>query len=241
MAFNYQYVDCKSRKLPSHIAWKSPPLQEALLEIRFEPVNDYAIYAGGMALGLKEDFPISEKLAMAEFPGLPPGIVMHRFFNEEKSLLFQTGNDILSVNSTNYKGFNLFVESIRNVLTNARKFVSSSKINRLGLRYINNLSKSTNPLSTLNVNLPFEHIDINRSKEILFRQVSQEDNEIILSVNVSSSEPTRKLILDIDAFHFPDNIDWDIDLIVGWIDTAHEAIYANFEKLVSPEEKEIRK
>ena len=43
-------------------------LQEVVLEIRFPPIEDYAIFAGAMSVSHKVNFPLTQKL---EPPGLP--------------------------------------------------------------------------------------------------------------------------------------------------------------------------
>ncbi len=35
--------------MASHTPWRSPPLQEAVFEVRFPAVEDYSIFVGGMA------------------------------------------------------------------------------------------------------------------------------------------------------------------------------------------------
>ncbi|MBW4558134.1 MAG: hypothetical protein KME59_19805 [Trichormus sp. ATA11-4-KO1] len=52
----------------NHETWRNPPLQEAVFEIRFPSVSDYALFAGGMAISQQQEFPTTQKLQAAEIP-----------------------------------------------------------------------------------------------------------------------------------------------------------------------------
>lgn len=230
--------------MKNHQPWHNPPLQEAVFEVRFPPVGDYALFAGGMAVSQEQDFPDSEKLPVAEFPEIVQisGLVKHRFISSDKSFLFQTGTDVLSVNSLAYKGFDRFLENIRKILIATEKFVDLSTLTRLGLRYINRFSNVSYPPSTLNINLPFQGTDISKTQFLQLQEINKIDDEgTLLSVGVQFPVDPQDLILDIDVYLNTPPTQWNIQMILDWTDKAHDVIWENFQNLVSQKEKEARK
>lgn len=229
--------------MKNHEPWRNPPLQEAVFEIRFPSVSDYALFAGGMAISQQQEFPTTQKLQAAEIPEIVElaGLVKHRFISSDESLLFQTGTDVLSVNSVAYKGFVNFLENIGKILTATEKFVSLSTLTRLGLRYINRFSNVDYPPSVLNINLPFQNTDISKTQLLQLREINKLDDEgTLLSINVQFPVEPKDLILDIDvSLNFPQK-SWDIEMILDWTHKAHDVIWENFQVLISENEKEVR-
>lgn len=229
--------------MKNHEPWSNPPLQEAVFEIRFPAVSDYALFAGGMAVSQQTEFPITQKLNAADIPEIVElaGLVKHRFTSPDGSLLFQTGTDVLSVNSVKYKGFSNFLESIKKILTATEGFVSLSTLTRLGLRYINRFSNVDYPPSVLNVNLPFQNTDISRTQLLQLQEISRFDEEgTLLSISVQFPVEPKDLILDVDISLNSPQKSWDIEMISDWTDKAHDVIWENFQDLISEEEKEMR-
>ncbi|AVH66734.1 MULTISPECIES: TIGR04255 family protein [unclassified Nostoc] len=229
--------------MKNHEPWRNPPLQEAVFEIRFPTVSDYALFAGGMAMSQQQEFPTTQKLQAADIPEIVElaGLVKHRFISPDESLLFQTGTDVLSVNSVAYKGFINFLENIRKILTATEKFVSLSTLTRLGLRYINRFSNVDYPPSVLNINLPFQNTDISKTQLLQLREINKLDNEgNLLSINVQFPVEPKDLILDIDISLNSPQKSWDIEMILDWTDKAHDVIWDNFQILISENQKGVR-
>ena len=227
----------------NHEPWRNPPLQEAVFEIRFPTVSDYALFAGGMAMSQKQEFPTTQKLQAADIPEIVElaGLVKHRFTNPDESLLFQMGSDVLSINSVAYKGFPNFLENIGKILTATEKFVSLSTLTRLGLRYINKFSNVDYPPSVLNISLPFQNTDISKTQLLQLREINEIDDEgTLLSISVQFAVEPKDLILDIDISLNSSQKLWDIEMILDWNDKAHDVIWENFQNLVSQAEKEVR-
>lgn len=229
--------------MKNHEPWRNPPLQEAVFEIRFPTVSDYALFAGGMAMSQQQEFPTTQKLQAAEIPEIVElaGLVKHRFISQDGSLLFQIGADVLSVNSVAYKGFANFLENIGKILRATEKFVNLSTLTRLGLRYINKFSDVDSPPSVLNINLPFQNTDISKTQLLQIREINKLDDEgTLLSIIVQFPVEPKDLILDIDISLNSPQKSWDIEMILDWTDKAHDVISQNFQSLVSQNEKEVR-
>lgn len=229
--------------MKNHEPWGNSPLQEAVFEIRFPTVSDYALFAGGMAISQKQEFPTTQKLQTAELPEIVElsGLVKHRFISNDESLLFQTGPDVLSINSIAYKGFANLLENINKILIATEKFINLSTLTRLGLRYINKFSNVDSPPLALNISLPFQNTDISKTQLLQLREIKRIDDEgILLSINVQFPVEPKALILDLDVSFDSSQKSWDIEMILDWTNKAHDVIWENFQTLVSQNEKKVR-
>lgn len=236
----------------THTPWKNPPIQEVVFEIRFPAVQDYSLFVGGIAASQKDKFPISQKLPIAELPPfvLIEGAVRHRFSSDvKKNLIFQTGLDVMSVNCiADYPGFNDFLNCIKDVLESAKLYIPLNQILRVSIRYINVFKEVKDPHSVLNINPIFQELDLSKTKQIASSYISQEQEDVWLSVNIAFSgdinnaNDTKNLMLDIEAFCFgTENVkNWDIELISSWLTEAQHIAWLNFNNLVSESEKEAR-
>jgi uncharacterized protein (TIGR04255 family) len=229
----------------SHAPWRNPPLQEAVFEVRFPPVDDYSIFVGGMAEVKRNRFPKVDRLPADE---LPPsitvsGAVRHRFTTEDKGLLFQTGQDVISVNAISYSGFAIFSNDIEDILKSAQNYADIGRVSRLGLRYINRFEKVENPFQILNIKSPFLDFDLSKTAKIQANYIKQEINNLFLSKNIDFPVADSNLIFDLDAFQQDfdlDSLPWDIKAIVDWADKTHDIVWENFELLVSENERSSR-
>jgi len=231
--------------MASHAPWRNPPLQEAVFEVRFPPVNDYSIFVGGMAEIKRDRFPEVDRLPADE---LPPSIVIsgavrHRFSTEDKSLLFQTGQDVISVNAISYSGFAIFAKDIEDILKSAQNYADIGRVNRLGLRYINRFEKVEDPFQVLNIRPPFFDFDLSKTAKIQTNYIKQELDNLFLSKSVDFPVADSNLIFDLDAFQQDfdlGSLPWDIKAIVDWADKTHDIVWENFESLVSESERSRR-
>lgn len=229
--------------MKNHKPWRNAPLQEAVFEIRFPSIADYAIFAGGMAMSQKGDFPTTLKLH-ADIPEMIElaGLVKHRFISEDESLLFQTGSDVLSINSIRYNGFSNFLESIQKILIGSENFINISSFTRLGLRYINKFSNIEDPSTVLNINLPFNNdVDVSETQLLQIQEINKINDEGMLqAINIQFSAAPKDLILDLDvSLNLPQQ-SWDVNEILSWADKAHNIIWDKFQTLISDSEKEVR-
>lgn len=235
--------------MSSHITWKNPPILEVIFEIRFQPVADYAIFVGGMAANnaIQNQYPLVEKLPGSDFPPLSPieGVVRHKFLTNEKTDIFQTGQDVISVNSLNYLGFKKFLNQIKLVINSANKFIDFTKLTkRIALRYINkfeNNDDNNNIFSALTIRNPFDDFDSIKTTEIFLRRVKEEEN-LFLTTNIQYpvviNDIQNNLVLDIEAFCLGSSLS-ELE-ILDWCINSHETISRNFQNLVSEKERSLR-
>lgn len=227
----------------NHKPWRNAPLQEAVFEIRFPSIGDYALFAGGMAMSQKQDFPTTQKLQVVDIPEIIElaGLVKHRFMSQDQSLIFQTGSDVISINSLSYKGFPTFLENIERILFAAENFVELSNLTKLGLRYINRFTGIENPATVLNINLPFSNMDVSKTQILQIQEVNKVDEEgTLMSLNIQFIATPKDLILDLDvSLNLPQE-SWNVAAISSWADKAHDIIWDKFQTLISESEKEVR-
>jgi uncharacterized protein (TIGR04255 family) len=234
-----QWLEIVKNRTP----WRNAPLQEAVFEIRFPSISDYALFAGGMAMSQKQYFPTTQKLQVVDIPEIIElaGLVKHRFISQDQSLLFQTGSDVISINSINYKGLPIFLDNIEKILIAAESFVELSNFTKLGLRYINRFPGVENPAAVLNINLPFSDMDVSKTQVLQIQEVNKIDEEgALMSLNIQFIAAPKDLILDLDvSLNLPQE-SWDVAAILSWANKAHDIIWDKFQTLISESEKEVR-
>jgi uncharacterized protein (TIGR04255 family) len=232
--------------MDSHQKWRNPPIRETVFEVRFPPVPDYSIFAGGIASVIQNRFPDSSLLPGANLPLNFGGVVRHRFASEDTFTLIQIGIDVASVNCIAYPGFERFSEELTFMLENLRSFVDLGQKKRLGLRYINQFEDVVNPFDVIDLLPPFKNFDISNTERIYINHIKKDFYPLMLSINVEF--PTGKngmeMLFDLDA-HQTDFGEFDnkrdlVSELVGWAEAAHDIVWQNFESIISEEEKNKR-
>jgi len=219
-------------------------LLEAVFEIRFPPLPDYALFLTHIHTLAKDNYPHLERVKTFEID-MPPGvqiagIPLHRFINRDKNFLFQTGVDLISVNVLDYKGFAAFLEQIKEVLVSVQEFVEFGKLSRVGLRYINRFEVEDNVLSSLNVNVPFNDMNMETTKEFNLSYLKALPHELFLHTRIYNAVDSKATILDIDVFKEVVQSSWGVDNVLAWIDISHEIVWESFSGLISDQEKRSR-
>jgi uncharacterized protein (TIGR04255 family) len=230
--------------------WRDPPLQEAVFELFFPAVSDYSLFVGNIFNSLRSKFPTSQALPANDFPLIPslPGFVRHRFSDESGEVLFQLGQDLLTVNCLSYTSFDSYSQHIHDVLRAALEHGSPfglSQATRLGMRYINRFENTDNPVAILQIALPFpssEDDRLNNLKVHDTRQLGCNDDGRYLVRSFDFAADEQLLLLDLHVYEvFNTQHDLVIDELMKWTRVAHDTISSNFESLVLNDVKEQRK
>lgn len=229
--------------------WKNSPLKEVVFDLRFKPVSDYSLFAGGIFNDIQSYFPNNLKINLPSLPEqiLISGQVRHRFSSKDNSSFFQTGNDTISINVVEYNGFDEFSNLVRISLENAFKHIDISSINRMSLRYINKFKAEENIFSVLNIEPPFS--DFNSSENMYFslKDVTRVSDELYLSKSILSQSSQlggpNDIFFDLTVFYeIPSSFNsLSHQYIIDWIHKSHKLIWTKFDSLVSDLEKEKRK
>lgn len=215
---------------------KSPPLVEAIFDLRFEPNKqlDYALLAGQLNQKMMKKYPKTESLVPANLPlGMPGNILRHKFIKNNKKGLYQTGESIFAISTFDYKSFKEFLGEIKTLLTEHKKIFSPSNVSRLGLRYINkfSLSKKHQSILSLKTQLPES---LTENEVLITRLVKDFDNKGKLAILADFNQIDKVITLDFDFF-LSSPIKYDNKSILKWIDDAHNLIYKNFVECIEPD------
>lgn len=227
--------------MTSDSLWLKQPLQEAVFDLRFSTLNDYSIFAGVISELQRDKFKV-ERMISGDFPIHVPGMIRHRFFNSDKSLFFQTGQDVISVNSVTYSGFQDFIKQIESILEpSISRYPEISSLFRLGLTYINQFDNVKDMYSVLSLVPPSGDFALVESSTIQLNYSKKEENNIVLSKNINFDFDQSNLMFIINAHEdFPNGSSLNLPSILNWINEAHTLISESFNSLVSKSEKERR-
>jgi len=142
-------------------------------------------------------------------------IVSWSFLNLEKTIKITIGSDNLIIGCYRYKNFTEFFKTITYVLDNFMKLYNTRIVNRLGLRYINQIKIGTgNPLDWDNLIAPSlfsvskdfvkksDRNSISRSMHLL--EINEEKYKLIFQYGMHNSEypdpiNRKEFILDYDC------------------------------------------
>jgi uncharacterized protein (TIGR04255 family) len=212
---------------------KTNILAEALLEIRFDPIKDFPLIAGDMKNQLK-DYPEFENLNVPDFPDPLPefnNIVRYRFYSADRKNLYNLGKGVLSVNTTDYKGFKEFLGEIETVLKVFKKVSSIESINRIGLRYINKPTSSERTFETMfNIKFTLPREIEKAQVGFNFHSIGKFEKDLLMTrfqtVNPLSQD---SVLLDFDYFN-EQKSDFDITKITAWLMNAHNHVYDTFKQ-----------
>lgn len=225
--------------------WRNPPLQEAIFEIRFPPVKDYSLFMSELRIKHRDLFPVIKTLTNVNLPEsmIISGQVRHRFIGKNNDIIFQVGQNTLSINIIKYSGFDKFKNYIKDIVSTLCESIKIEDSTQMSLRYINKFDKTQDPFDILNIKFQFPTYNNSKTKGIQINYTKEESKTFFISTNVIFPINNEDLILDINALYTDKiaNINWNLDSIIEWTEKSHNLIYDNFESLVSEGEKEKRK
>jgi uncharacterized protein (TIGR04255 family) len=130
--------------------YNNSPIIEALVEVYFSQTkNDFSVWAD-FSNKIKHSYPIIEELLIpkAELQLSSSGESkqkispekLYRFYNEGKTQLVQANKDFVTFNRLkSYSGYEKFRADAEEVLRNYIDVISPKIINRIGMRYINQI------------------------------------------------------------------------------------------------------
>lgn len=239
--------------------YRNSPIVEAVFEVKFSetPGWDFTI-PGVMYSRLSTDFPIKEQRVTQEFTisqDDPSRIKQEvrtsqnmAFLSSDRQRLIQVGEKNSSVHHIKpYKGWeDYFRYDIHSGFSVLNELLPSSKISRLGLRYINHIHAPENELEvTKYLNFYPEFISShglqteNFIAGNIFRIPDTEDRcRLQLSNGISPSDKANLFILDLDYYILSSQVS-DPQTIFAWADNAHEQIERLFEMSITNASRDL--
>jgi uncharacterized protein (TIGR04255 family) len=209
------------------------PLVEVVLEIRYDPTEyiDYSLLMGLLYEKLRKKYPNFEDMKVPDFgidaPAQLNHIVKNRFYSEDRAKLYTMGKGIFSVNTLKYQSFDIFLKDTIEILSSHKEVSEISKINRVGLRYINKIivEKGIEDVFSIKLVLP----DFIQKEEAGFNiqsliKVSDSDS---MTMRYTKNPENNEVLLDFDYFsESPD--DYNPESIKKWMGKAHSYIEKSF-------------
>lgn len=230
-----------SKPNSTHPKLRTPLIQEALLELRYTQPSSlpYVLVPGRLYEFLGARFPVTEELPTAQFPiEITEHLVRHRFKTAEGTEMFQVGAGVISINTTAYEGFELFISSCEQVIVAADKIGLLPIVSRIGLRYINN-AQLDRPVAEI-ISIVVQAPELISSALIgqHVRLLTQKLNVGTLVVSAAwpiTNETTKAqtVVLDLDMYSEPGRR-MKVRELMRWVHTAHDHIYAVFESSLQP-------
>jgi uncharacterized protein (TIGR04255 family) len=237
--------------------YDNSPIIEALVEVYFSQTkNDFSVWAD-FSSRVKNSYPDVEELLVtkAELQVSPTGEgkqkispeKLYRFYNKDKTQLIQANKDFVTFNQLKpYLGYEKFKTEVKEVLRNYIDATSPKSINRIGMRYINQI-----PIQGINVELgsylrftpqiPDEVTDSVNDVLIQIQFIPRNSNHQVttsLRSGISSIEGQVVFLLDIyDILQINNEI--DMELILSSIDEAHENTERVFEGFITDEARKL--
>jgi uncharacterized protein (TIGR04255 family) len=234
--------------------YKNPPIEEALVEVRFAPSEEWDLTIPGKLhehRDIKKEYqgkPRTQKLVEAALqagPGQPSNLAVRegvgriQLLNEAGNRLISLGPGVLSVNVLRpYDGWERFRPRIERALRAYNEVAASKGVTRLGVRYINKIVlpekevdlgiyfKCGPPIAP---ELPSKMAGFMSRVEFLY-----DDGVRLLLTQASIDAPEEQsaFLLDLDLIWESTNAR-SLDAMMAVIDDLHEREGAAFEAIIT--------
>ncbi|MBN2384613.1 TIGR04255 family protein [bacterium] len=244
------------------IKYRNPPIEEALVEFRFEPGQEWDLTIPGKLHEQKEikslytGKPRTQKSLEASFqsgPGRPPNVAVREgvsrihLVNDKGTLLLTLGTDVMSVNTLKpYDDWEHFKPRIQSALDAYSQVAQPIGISRVGVRYIN---KIVLPCMTIEVEKYFKYgpppiteLD-NKIAGFLSRVEYIYDDAVKLIITQASVEEQNMqpaLVLDLDVI-WEEKKHKNRGEIMETVDDLHEREGKAFEAMITDAARELFK
>ncbi|MCA1623223.1 MAG: TIGR04255 family protein [Acidobacteria bacterium] len=247
-----------SNKALARKEYKSSPIIEALVEVHFSQTKtDFTVWAN-FNNKLKKSYPIVEELLIPKTElriaqdrktgeGRFSQEKLLRFYKKDRTQLVQASKDFVSVNKLKpYSGYEKFIVDAETVLKNYIDLTSPKLINRIGMRYINQIiiPETSVELSDYFRYIPQIPDEVTKGISSVLLEIqfaprnSQHQVMTSLRSDVSSIEGTTVFFLDIYDI-LPVNNEVNISVILNSLNEAHENIERVFEGFITDKARKL--
>lgn len=201
--------------------------------MRFAPRPPYGILPGQLYDLIKAEFPEPEELAAAQVPielDVAP-LPRHRFRSADGHRMVQTGIGLVSINCTQYTGYESFRADVERVLEAALQLRLLTEIRRLGLRYINRapLDRPWTDILTYTIKAPPIVEEPATARRFAWRTELEGKGvlQTVIAWPLADNVKGPAVVLDFDCFAEDGQVN-SRNGILQWIDESHERIYNAF-------------
>jgi uncharacterized protein (TIGR04255 family) len=220
--------------------YENPPIKEVVCEFRFSHNSPWDPTLPGLIFEkLRENFPIREKgkdietEIVFEDENIQPKVRLHDravFKNSEGNMLIQVGTHLLAINHLEpYSSWENYLNVIDQALTAYLEIVEPTSLDRVELRYINEIHFTPGESYKLEDYFDFypyfgHNLENGYSSFIVGVQIEYGND--IQKVQMTNSQ--TNIILDTSYFTGKPNT-IELDQVVHWLENAHEKNNEAFE------------
>ncbi len=227
--------------------YKQPPITEAVCEFRFDPSSPWDLTIPGLVYDqLRESFPNKRQASVLESETASFGAQAQvkvqasgrsQFLSADEKTIVSVGTNVLAVSRLEpYRGWQEFLPTIQHALDAYRKVSDPKGINRVGLRYVNQIhfSQPKVDLETFFNFYPFvgKKLPADFVRFVVGIETPASNGRDLLRLTMMTVPPAGEtkfsVLLDLDYFLAqPASI--NLDEVQQWLDMAHGAVGATFE------------
>lgn len=226
---------------------KSPPLLEAICEFRFDDLKSWTgVVPGQLYEKIKGRFPKQGEIEMTSFALNPKMGEVHlgagakriQMRKEDGSAMVQVGKDLLAINHLRpYESWKSFRSMIKEMLTTYLGIIEPCKINRVGLRYINQiqLPEQTYDVAQFITVVPTLPMVSSENPLVTFFQryeitYGKPSGVMIHQTGMRKESDRLFLMLDMDFVRIEPVDSRNTSGLWDWLDKAHDEIYKVFKE-----------
>lgn len=246
-----------ANKMLKHRKYKNPPAIEVLFEVHFSETQSNLTLFGDFYHKIKTEYPEKNQLRNVGVEmNFAQGAVqtkqvtrgnMMRFSKEDNSQLVQISENLLTVNKLKpYSGYELFRQSVENILPTYIELAKPKYSERIGMRYIDRIQIPEDDFELekyFNFSLNFANKDFSTINGISFTvqlTPKYKDHQLFVTLNsvISPVEGQSEFILDTyDKLVLQKEV--DESYILSALDEAHENIEYIFESVITDSAREL--
>lgn len=222
-----------------HDKLRQPPVVEAVCELRVSSGTPFSLIPGAVSSALRDDFPSSTETEAAKVAGLmqlpaEAGLVVtHQFRSLDEKRLVQLGPAGISVNFTEYPGYERFSGAVDRVFRSFLEVADVQSVMRIGLRYINALPPGDGLFASLTASQDWPSITGGEMRSLAARATFGFREEAGTMAVAIASPHKLGTLLDLDFFSEPLRA-LSLAEILAWLDTAHGRVYEAFRAMIAP-------
>ena len=239
----------ESRMSAEHPTFANPAIREALCELHFDlsPGETWSpSWLGKIYHYIEDDFPDFEPAEPAfqlrtkpDQIGLAPGLQRMRYRHGTRPVLLQLSEGILTINLLEpYPGWSQMQTDIIQAWKSVQEFIPIISINRIGLRYINLISREKSQVlrDWFQPNDYVAEAALDSHPTVLSRvEVHQGKGQRVIVTMAQHDEDVQgsNFLLDIDCIS--ENSYHDLDALAGPIDKLHDKAWNVFSRFLTPQ------
>lgn len=235
--------------------YNTSPIIEAISEVYFSKTNnDFSVW-GNFNNKLKKIYPNVKEVLIPKTElkmdqeGKTRELVspekLYRFINKNKTQLVQANKDFVSVNQLKpYQNYKKFRSDTKKVLKSYIDVVSPKIVDRIGMRYINqiNIGEESIELSDYFKFMPQIPTEVTEGINDVLLQIRfvPKGSKHLITTSLRSGANESQTVFFLDIYDIlPINNEVNLDIILNILDEAHDNVERVFEGFITDKAREL--